>query len=199
MFNTNIRSFRSSTLLITTTLLCFASLATASPASVAPIPGGGTAFEGPGHACIVVRHAGARHAGHVAWGVEISRDHYLFGAVEGPSSNGSAGWFKAGSWGDMLAAFQKASLRPGRAGEPYDAIRCVPVSRPNTARAWTIARSMADRSRHYNLLNLNCLHATYAVLHDYGTANLPSPHGFFRLPNLYYNRFDGRHEWILRR
>ncbi len=163
-----------------------------------PLPGGAEGLAGPGHACVAVRHEGAAHFGHVGWGVEVSHNRYLFGAVEGKTSNGSAGWFKEGSWADMLAAFQKAALRPGHAGSRYDALRCVKVASPNVGRAWAVARTMATRSRNYNLITNNCLNATYDVIHDYGTGDLPNPN-IWRAPNIYFNKFDGRHEWLLHR
>lgn len=152
MLNTHLKSFKSSTLLVTTSLLCVASLGTAAQAGEAlhPPPGGGEVFTGPGHTCVAIRHDGAAHFGHIGWGVEVFRDHYLFGAVEGKSSNGSSGWYKEGTWADMLAAFEKAALRPGHAGR---ALRTRSgrgeVSRPNMTRAWLEARTMQNRSRNY--------------------------------------------------
>jgi hypothetical protein len=202
MRNTRIQSLKSS-LLIAASLLCGASLGTAAQASEARRP----PDDGPaaaaaasfGHACVVIRHSGAQvpltpiHFGHIGWGVEISNGRYLFGAVEGASSNGSAGWSRTGSWAQMLAAFQ----HPGHTGSKYDGLRCVAVARPNVGAASSAARTMPDRSKHYDLRTKNCLHATYAVIHAYGATGVPAPSGTDIIPNKYYNDFPGAHRWPL--
>lgn len=201
MINTRIKSLRSSLLLAATSLMCCASLGTAAQASEAARPAAERAASFQGHACVVIRHSGAQvpltpiHFGHIGWGVEISHDRYLFGAVEGASSNGSAGWSRQGSWADMLAAFQ----HPGHSGSRYDGIRCVDVARPNSAGALGVSRTMPDRSRTYDLRTKNCLHATYAVIHAYGATGIPTPSGTDIIPNKYYNDFPGQHRWPLHR
>jgi hypothetical protein len=190
MHNTPIRSFKSSTLLIATSLLCCAGLGTAAQADhPGPAP-----FQGPGQACVVIRHSPVLHAGHIAWGVEIAQGRYVFGAVEDSSSNGSAGWSQEGTWDDMLAAFH----HPGHTGGRYDAIKCIEVAQPNPAAAINVGSTMPERSKHYNVVTKNCLHATYAVIHAYGATHVPAPNWADMIPNKYYSDFKG-HETRLPR
>jgi len=191
MFNTHFKftSVKSSALLaVTASLLCFAGLGTTVHASSRSQPSAAAAeaSAGGGHACVVIRRSGAMHLGHIGWAVEVSHNRYLFGAVEGRSSNGSLGWSRTGSWGEMLVAFQRASA--GR----YDAIKCVDVARPNSGRASGVAGTMPTRSRNYNLLTNNCLRATYDVLRAYDTRNIPTPSAWRVAPNAYYGSFGGR-------
>lgn len=196
MLNTRIHSFKSSTLLVATSLLCCAGLGTAAQADhPGPAP-----FQGPGQACVVIRHSGAQvpltpiHLGHIGWGVEIAHGRYMFGAIEDRSSNGNAGWSQEGTWEDMLAAFK----HPGHSGGHYDAIRCIEVAQPNPAAAINVGSTMQDRSKHYDFRSKNCLHATYAVIHAYGANHIPTPNWADMAPNKYYNDFKG-HEWPLHR
>jgi hypothetical protein len=194
MLNTRISSFKSTTLLVATSLLCCAGLGTAAQASRPADPDGPPTLHGPGKACIVIRHSGAHHAGHIGWAFETSKDYYTFGAVEDKSSDGSAGWWRWGSRTDMLSAFQHR----GHPGGPYDAIKCIEVAQPNPDSARDVASTMPDRSKHYSLLTKNCLNATYDVIHAYGATRIPTPSGFDRAPNLYYKAFKGQ-ETSLRR
>lgn len=187
MLNTRISSFKSSTFLIATSLLCCAGLGTAAQASY-PSDGNTPTLHGPGKACIVIQHSGASHLGHIGWAFETSKDYYTFGAVEDSSKDGSAGWWKWGTREEMLSAFQHR----GHPGGPYDAIKCIEVDRPNPDSARGVASTMSDRSKHYNFFTKNCLNATYDVIHAYGASHIPSPSGFDRSPNLYYNAFKGQ-------
>ena len=194
MHNTPIRSFKSSTLLVATSLVCCAGLGTVAQASYPADPSGPPPLQGPGKACVVIRHSAVLHAGHIGWGVEIAQGRYMFGAVEDMSSNGSKGWSQEGTWDDMLAAFQ----HPGHTGGRYDAIKCIEVAQPNPATAINVGSTMPERSKHYNVFTKNCLHATYAVIHAYGATHVPTPSWADMVPNKYYNDFKG-HETPLHR
>lgn len=202
MLNTRIGSFKSSTLLLATSLLCCAGLGTAAQANhpPEPKPSGPPPLEGHGKACVVIRHNGAKvpglpvHAGHIGWAVEIGQNRFMFGAVENASSNGSAGWSQEGRLQEMVAAFEN----PGHTGNAYDAIKCIEVARPNPTAAIQVGWTMPDRSKHYNLRTKNCLHATYDVIHAYGATDIPSPSWLDMVPNKYYKDFKG-HERLLHR
>jgi hypothetical protein len=94
----------------------------------------------------------------------------------------------------MLTAFQ----HPGHSGARYDAIRCIEVAQPDPAAAINVGWTMPDRSKHYDGLTKNCLHATYAVIHAYGATHIPAPSWADMVPNKYYNDFKG-HETRLPR
>lgn len=49
-----------------------------------------------------------------------------------------------------------------------------------------------------NLITNNCLNATYDAIHGHGTGSLPNPN-IWRASNLYFDHFNGRHEWLLHR
>jgi hypothetical protein len=195
MVNTQTRSFKSPTLLLAASLLCCAGLGTAAHASHPADPSATPPLRGPGKACLVIRHKDVRvplvlpplYAGHIGWAVQIAPDQYVFGAVEGKSSDGSAGWHQIGRWNEMLAVFQ----HPGHSWQPYDAIKCVDVPGPKVSDAMQLAGTMPDRSKHYDLRTKNCLHATYNMIHTYGATNIPTPNWTDMIPNKYYKDFKG--------